>query len=103
MPADVPGVVTDTAVQRWSRRRFLGGMASVAALGSFAAACGGPHPVASTLPGAPAGGAGGGRTPPAAPGGVDAELISRGSPALAPSAPPPPPPAVKPITLSASN
>ena len=38
---DVPKIVTDTTTQRWSRRRFLGGAVGVAALGSFAAACGG--------------------------------------------------------------
>jgi hypothetical protein len=38
---DIAKIVTDTGSQRWSRRRFLGGAVSVAALGSFAAACGG--------------------------------------------------------------
>ena len=36
---DVPKIVTDTATQRWPRRRFLGGAVSVTALASFATAC----------------------------------------------------------------
>ncbi len=100
--AGSPGIVTDTTGQQWSRRRFLGGAVSLAALGSFAAACGAPHPVASTLRVAPTRAAGGAGTSPAGTG-VDAELISKRYPGLAPFAPAPPPPAVKPITLSASD
>jgi hypothetical protein len=37
---DTPKIVTNTITQRWSRRHFLGGAVSVAALGSFATACG---------------------------------------------------------------
>jgi polysaccharide deacetylase len=99
--ADVLKIVTDTAAQRWSRRRFLGGAVSVAALGSFAAACSG-HPSASTLlvtPTRPAGGTG---TSLAAAAGADAGLISARYDGLKPFAPAPPP-TVKPITLSASD
>jgi peptidoglycan/xylan/chitin deacetylase (PgdA/CDA1 family) len=92
--------VTDTTAQRWSRRRFMGGAVSVAALGSFAAACSsGAHQPAS----APTSGR------PASPGsatttsGVDAELIRKRYEGLKPFAPAPTPPAVKPITLSASD
>ena len=108
---DVPKIVTDTTTQRWSRRRFLGGAVGVAALGSFAAACGGAGPSASVLVKAPswpasaAGtgtGSGAGASAVAAPG-VDAELISSRYLGMKPFAPAPPPPAVKPITLSASD
>jgi peptidoglycan/xylan/chitin deacetylase (PgdA/CDA1 family) len=102
---DVPKIVTDTTTQRWSRRRFLGGAVGVAALGSFAAACGGAGPSASVLvraPSWPASGAGAGASAVAA-AGVDAELISSRYLGLKPFAPAPPPPAVKPITLSASD
>jgi peptidoglycan/xylan/chitin deacetylase (PgdA/CDA1 family) len=104
---DVPKIVTDTTTQRWSRRRFLGGAVGVAALGSFAAACGGAGPSASVLVKAqswPASAAGTGAGASAvAASGVDAELISSRYLGMKPFAPPPPPPAVKPITLSASN
>jgi len=104
---DVPKIVTDTTTQRWSRRRFLGGAVGVAALGSFAAACGGAGPSASVLvraPSWPASGAGAGAGASAvAAAGVDAELISSRYLGMKPFAPAPPPPAVKPITLSASN
>jgi len=104
---DVPKIVTDTTTQRWSRRRFLGGAVGVAALGSFAAACGGAGPSASVLVKAPswpasAAGAGPGASAVAA-SGVDAELISSRYLGMKPFAPAPPPPAVKPITLSASD
>ena len=102
---DVPKIVTDTTTQRWSRRRFLGGAVGVAALGSFAAACGGAGPSASVLvraPSWPASGAGAGASAVAA-AGVDAELISSRYLGMKPFAPAPPPPAVKPITLSASD
>jgi peptidoglycan/xylan/chitin deacetylase (PgdA/CDA1 family) len=104
---DVPKIVTDTTTQRWSRRRFLGGAVGVAALGSFAAACGGAGPSASVLvraPSWPASGAGTGAGASAvAASGVDAELISSRYLGMKPFAPAPPPPAVKPITLSASD
>ena len=105
---DVPKIVTDTTTQRWSRRRFLGGAVGVAALGSFAAACGGAGPSASVLlnaPSWPANGTGAsaaGASAVAA-SGVDAELISSRYLGMKPFAPAPPPPAVKPITLSASD
>ena len=104
---DIPKIVTDTTTQRWSRRRFLGGAVGVAALGSFAAACGGAGPSASVLvraPSWPASGAGAGAGASAvAAAGVDAELISSRYLGMKPFAPAPPPPAVKPITLSASD
>ena len=100
-PAAVPAIVTDTAAQRVSRRRFMGGAVSVAALGSFAAACGRTHPVASTLlvesPRAA------GATSLAAAAGVDAGLVGSRYAGLKPFAAAPPPPAVKPITLSATD
>jgi peptidoglycan/xylan/chitin deacetylase (PgdA/CDA1 family) len=105
LPLDVPAIVTDTTAQHWSRRRFLGGAAGVAALGSFAAACSGPRPPASTpavAPARPASSTGTG-TARAAASGVDAELVSRRYQGLKPFAPAPPPPAVKPITLSAAD
>jgi peptidoglycan/xylan/chitin deacetylase (PgdA/CDA1 family) len=102
---DVPKIVTDTTTQRWSRRRFMGGAVGVAALGSFAAACGGAgHPTSAPLS-APVSPPGGTSTSPAAAAttsGVDAELISKHYRGLKPFAPAPPP-AVKPITLSASD
>jgi peptidoglycan/xylan/chitin deacetylase (PgdA/CDA1 family) len=104
---DVPRIVTDTTTQRWSRRRFLGGAVGVAALGSFAAACGGAGPSASVLlpaPSWPASGASAGAGASAvAASGVDAELIGSRYLGMKPFAPAPPPPAVKPITLSASD
>jgi peptidoglycan/xylan/chitin deacetylase (PgdA/CDA1 family) len=103
---DVPPIVTNTTTQRWSRRSFLGGSVSVAALGGLATACGsGPGRLASAhKPGAsvltsPS-------TSPVATtsaSGVDAELISRRYQGLKPFAPAPAPPAVKPITLRASD
>ena len=106
-PVAVPQIVTDTTAQRWSRRRFMGGAVSLAALGSFATACGGMHPSANTLMIAPTWPAAGNGTPAtgtSATGtsGVDAELISSRY-GLKPFAPAPPPPSVKPITLSASD
>jgi peptidoglycan/xylan/chitin deacetylase (PgdA/CDA1 family) len=101
-PVDVPGIVADTTAQRWSRRRFMGGAVSVAALGSLAAACSGPHPSASTLRIAPTWPASGTGTSLAA-AGVDAELVSTRYEGLKPFAPAPAPPAVKPVTLSASD
>ncbi|MGH3209412.1 MAG: polysaccharide deacetylase family protein [Trebonia sp.] len=102
---DVPKIVTDTTTQRWSRRRFMGGAVGVAALGSFAAACGSAGPSASALlraPSWPASGTGTGTGAPAT-AGVDAELISQRYLGMKPFAPAPPPRAVKPVTLSASD
>jgi peptidoglycan/xylan/chitin deacetylase (PgdA/CDA1 family) len=111
----VPKIVTDTATQRWSRRRFMGGVVSVAALGSFATACTSDADQSRSAPTAPG---------PASPertattshkatttarrattagSGVDAELIRKRYLGLKPFAPAPPPPAIKPITLSASD
>jgi peptidoglycan/xylan/chitin deacetylase (PgdA/CDA1 family) len=100
----LPEIVTDTTAQRWSRRRFLGGAVSVAALGSFAAACSGPgHPASSALTAVPSSLANGAGTASPAASGVDAELISQRYLGLKPFAAAPPPPAVKPVTLSASD
>jgi hypothetical protein len=103
MAMDLPKIVTDTSTQRWSRRRFLGGAVSVAALGSFAAACssGAGHLVTATASAWPASGA---RIPSVTTttSGVDAELISQRY-GLKPFAPAPAPPAVKPITVSAAK
>jgi peptidoglycan/xylan/chitin deacetylase (PgdA/CDA1 family) len=100
--------VTNTTTQRWSRRRFMGGAVSVAALGSLAAACGsGAAQPASPSPSrAPASPAKRTKISPKAStttSGVDAELIRRRYLGLKPFPPAPPPPAVKPITLSASD
>ena len=97
-PVNVTKVVTDTTTQRWSRRRFLGGAVSVAALGSFAAACsrGAPQAVSASPWHAPASGTATSTS------GVDAELISRRYLGLKPFTPAPPP-AVKPVTLSPSD
>lgn len=102
-PTGVPKIVTDTTTQNWSRRRFMGGAVSVAALGSFTAACSAAHPSASVLLAAPSWPAGGTSATLAAASGVDAELISRRYKGLKPFAPAPPPPAVKPIMLNASD
>jgi peptidoglycan/xylan/chitin deacetylase (PgdA/CDA1 family) len=106
--AHVAKIVTDTATQRWSRRRFLGGAVSVAALGSFATACDGDADQAASAPGSRAQGSPAGRVGPTprvttTTSGVDAELIRKRYLGLKPFAPAPPPPAVKPITLSASD
>lgn len=104
---DVSGIVTDTTTRRWSRRRFMSGALSVAALGSFVAACGGAGKPASTpASGAPASPVSGTSTSPGSTTtttGVDAELISRRYEGLKPFAPAPPPSALKPITLTASG
>ena len=106
--ADAPGVVTNTGTQRYSRRRFMGGAVGLAALASFASACGGverPAPSAAqvtatgsslTIPRATAGTA-------SATSGVDAELVSQRYLGLKPFAQAPPPPAVKPVPLSAAD
>jgi peptidoglycan/xylan/chitin deacetylase (PgdA/CDA1 family) len=100
--------VTDTTTQRWSRRRFMGGAVSVAALGSLAAACdsGADQPASAPTPGGPASPMSGPGTSPGsgtATSGVDAELIRGRYEGLKPFAPAPTPPAVKPITLSVSD
>jgi hypothetical protein len=105
---DVPKIVTDTTAQRWSRRRFMGGAVGVAALGSFAAACGGGADQSASAPTsrAPALPTSGTRTYPgstATTPGVDAELIRRRYQGLKPFVPAPTPPVVKPITLSVSD
>jgi peptidoglycan/xylan/chitin deacetylase (PgdA/CDA1 family) len=105
---DIPKIVTDTTTQRWSRRRFMGGAVGVAALGSFAAACGSGADQSASAPtsGAPASPASGTSTHPGSTtttSGVDAELIRQRYQGLKPFAPAPTPPAVKPITLSASD
>jgi peptidoglycan/xylan/chitin deacetylase (PgdA/CDA1 family) len=96
--------VTLSTPQPWSRRRFLGGAASLATLGSFAAACQGGDASSSNTPAANTGPISVPSTassPSAAPtSGVDAELISQRYQGLKPFAAPPAPPAVKPITLS---
>jgi peptidoglycan/xylan/chitin deacetylase (PgdA/CDA1 family) len=102
MALDLPNIVTDTTTQRWSRRRFLGGAVTVAALGSLVAACGGGGEQASVATGgwtARPGPSGSGSTIAS---GVDADLVSQRY-GLKPFAPPPAPPAVKPITVSASD
>lgn len=104
---DVPKIVTDTTTQPWSRRRFMGGAVGVAALGSFAAACGGADQSASApASGTPASPISGTSTHPgstATTSGVDAELIRERYQGLKPFVPAPAPLAVKPITLSVSD
>jgi hypothetical protein len=93
----VPEIVTDTTTtQRWSRRRFMSGGVSVAALGSFVAACGGADQSASAPASGTSASPASGITP--SPGstatttnGVDAELISRRYEELKPFAPAPAP------------
>jgi peptidoglycan/xylan/chitin deacetylase (PgdA/CDA1 family) len=109
LPAtDAPRIVTDTTRQRWSRRRFMGGAVSVAALGSFATACGGGpgHPASAPPSRTPAPRKDhnvASRKATTAASGVDAELIRKRYLGLKPFPPAPPPPAIKPITLSASD
>jgi hypothetical protein len=86
----------------------MGGMAGLAALGSFATACGagsGP-PAAAPASGTPTAGPQATRTqaasPSTTPAGVDEELLAQRY-GLRPFTPAPAPPAVKPVTLSASN
>ena len=102
--ADSPGIVTNTGTQRPSRRRFMGGAVGLAALGSFAAACGsaGSHPRSARASGAWAAPSGG-RATTIATTSVDADLVKRRYLGLKPFAPAPPPPAVKPVTLSPSD
>jgi peptidoglycan/xylan/chitin deacetylase (PgdA/CDA1 family) len=90
----------------------MGGMAGLAALGSFATACGpgSGTPAAGPSAGTPTAGQQGARTQAAGPGpsrgatpsGVDEELLAQRY-GLRPFAPAPAPPAVKPITLSATH
>jgi peptidoglycan/xylan/chitin deacetylase (PgdA/CDA1 family) len=105
----VSGNVTNSDARSWSRRRFMGGAASLAVLGSFAAACqggDGPAPNSPTSGAQPVGvqapSGTGAASASASAGGADAELLSRRYQGLKPFAPAPAPPAVKPITLSAS-
>ena len=105
---DIAKIVTDTTAQRWSRRRFMGGAVSVAAVGSFATACGSgaDQPASAPTSGGPASPLSGASTSPRstpATSGVDADLIRQRYEGLRPFAPAPAPPAVKPITLSASD
>ena len=105
---DIAKIVTDTTTQHWSRRRFMAGAVSVAALGSFAAACGGGADQSASAPtsGAPASPRSGASTSPRsapATSSVDADLIRQRYEGLMPFAPAPAPPSVKPITLSASD
>jgi hypothetical protein len=98
-----PGVVTNTSTQRYSRRSFMGGAVGLAALASFATACG---PVERLAPSAAQVTLTGGSLsiPGATPtSGVDAELVSQRYMGLKPFTPAPPPPAVKPLTLSPSE
>ena len=90
----------------------MGGMAGLAALGSFATACGtgSGTPAAAPPAGTPTAGQQATRTQAAGPGpsrgttpsGVDEELLAQRY-GLRPFAPAPVPPAVKPVTLSASQ
>ena len=105
---DIAKIVTDTTTQRWSRRRFMGGAVSMAALGSFATACGSgaDQPASAPPSGAPASPLNGTSTSPKSTpvtSGVDADLIRQRYEGLKPFAPAPAPPAVKAITLSASD
>ena len=86
----------------------MGGVVGVAALGSFATACGrgAEQPASAPTSSAPASPISGTSTSPrstTATSGVDAELIRRRYEGLKPFAPAPPPPAVKPLRLSASD
>ena len=86
----------------------MGGVVGVAALGSFATACGrgADQPASAPTSSAPASPISGTSTSPrstTATSGVDAELIRRRYKGLKPFAPAPPPPAVKPLRLSASD
>ena len=103
--ADLTGIVTNTGTQRYSRRRFMGGAVGLAALASFASACGGvERPTSSAaqvtatgsslaIPAATSG----------ATSGVDVELVSQRYMGLKPFAQAPSPPLVKPLTLSPTD
>jgi len=99
-------------MRSWSRRDLLGGTASLAVLGSFAAACqgGGSSPNSAAPDADPIAvrttGGSASQSPgpsPSVSGSVDAELISQRYKGLKPFAPAPAPPAVKPIALSAAH
>jgi len=99
--------MTDFHLPQWSRRRFMGGAAGLAGLGSFAAACGGASDSASTAGTVAASGAAvapSGRAAASstattgAAGSVDADLLMRRY-GLKPFAAAPAAPSVKPITL----
>ena len=83
----------------------MGGAVGVAALGSFAAACGSgaDRPANAPASGAPASGTGTSPGSTTTTSGVDAGLIRQRYEGLKPFAPAPAPPAVKPITLSVSD
>ncbi len=105
---DAPKIVTDTTTQRWSRRRFMGSALAIAALGSFATACGPGEDQPSSaakpsVPASPKRRASASTSGTTTTSGVDAELIAKRYLGLKPFAPAPPPPTVKPITLSASD
>ena len=102
---DIAKIVTDTTTQRWSRRRFMGGVVSVAALGSVATACGSGADQSASAPASSAPPSGTSASPRSTPAtsGVDADLIRQRYEGLRPFAPASAPPAVKPITLSASD
>jgi peptidoglycan/xylan/chitin deacetylase (PgdA/CDA1 family) len=100
--------MTDLQPPAWSRRRFMGGAASLATLGTFASACGGSASGSSDAQASTAGASG---TPAdtsspmpkaAAANLVDAELLSARY-GLKPFAPAPPPPAAKALTLDPAN
>jgi peptidoglycan/xylan/chitin deacetylase (PgdA/CDA1 family) len=74
----------------------------IAALGSFAAACGGGADQRASPP-APASGTAASLVPGTSAPGADAELISQRYLGLKPFTPAPRPPAVKPVSLSASD
>lgn len=98
--------MTHSDARSWSRRRFLGGTASLATLGSFAAACQGGGGSSADAPAANAASSAAtasGSPSATATSGVDAELISQRYKSLKPFAPAPAPPAVKPIALSVQN
>ncbi len=101
----------------WSRRRFLGGAATLGALGAGAAACGGSASGSSgsstptAIGGSPSAVAVGGVVASAGPstsasppsGAVDAEMIAQKYSGLRPFAAAPPPPTVKPIDLNVAE
>ena len=82
----------------------MGGAVGLAALGSFAVACGsaGNHPQSARASGAWAASSGG-RPTTVATTSVDVDLVKQRYLGLKPFAPPPPPPAVRPVTLNPSD
>lgn len=106
--------MTDYHPPLWSRRRLLGGVAGLATLGSFAAACdGSSSPAASGAPAgatSPDGSTSASASPSASASAgaraagaqVDADLLKQRY-GLAPFAPAPAAPAVKPIALDAQH